>query len=71
MRVFWIALARLCVIGLALIMFYKNFPSLCYNLFHKNKRKICWDPMADCHPADDLDDTEAFYFSDPIKFSKS
>lgn len=51
-------LALFCVVGLAVMMFFENFPALVHNLFYKTKRRICWNPMDKFRH---YDDTERFY----------
>jgi len=47
--------ALLAACALAVIVFFENLPKLCYNAFHKKKKKINWNPM------DYMDDSESFY----------
>jgi len=62
-------LAFICTVALAVLMFFDNLPDLCYNLFHKNKRAIYWNPIIKTHMRGridskgkiDLDFTERFW----------
>lgn len=56
MKIFWIALAILCVLMLGIVMLVQNASRSVYNLFHRTKRLISWDPM---EPRYDI--TESFY----------
>jgi hypothetical protein len=55
MRYFFYVLMIMALCLLAIIVFFENVPKLWYNLWHRNKKIIRWDPM------DYMDPTEDFY----------
>lgn len=56
MKIFWIILGILCLALLAIIMVIQNAGRWIYNIFHRTKKLISWDPM---EPRFDV--TESFW----------
>lgn len=63
MRYVWYVLAFFAAIALFTLQLFHNLPKLTYNLFHKKKKRIYWDPMQEARMGTDYgyDPTESFY----------